>query len=355
VTIFGDPFSIINLKMSVISLKTYLYDPIKWGPAPKDFSISPDGHFLAVKAAKNGENIFVYDTQAKLIASFESPHAAERGITFWQDSYHLLVSAPGNDNPYDTERLIVWELGQSDAFAEVPYFVPAKRVRPVSSQNQIAIVISGNKIFCMNGIVSSTQEIEPDSVFYSQAQFSPNGKFVGIYGLYGPPNGSVLSLPKNSEWNEIALQTLWKGAESFLCFTHDSQGFITAGPSHFYIRELDDPQKFKEQNYALNAATGNASPDGQLLVFGGHEGAISLFGWQGQAYQLIQKIPNAHNDMVEMIRFSSDSHEIISADKNEIKIWQLERNRQPAVVNTVQVNGSVSGSVIVGNENKISK
>jgi hypothetical protein len=59
--------------------------------------------------------------------------------------------------------------------------------------------------------------------------------------------------------------------------------------------------------------------------------------------------------MIEMIRFSSDSHEIISADKNEIKIWQLERNRQPAVVNTVQVNGSVSGSVIVGNENKISK
>jgi hypothetical protein len=59
--------------------------------------------------------------------------------------------------------------------------------------------------------------------------------------------------------------------------------------------------------------------------------------------------------MIEMIRFSSDSHEIISADKNEIKIWQLEGNWQLAVVNTVQVNGSVSGSVIVGNENKISK
>ncbi|MBI5295300.1 MAG: hypothetical protein HY869_07470 [Chloroflexi bacterium] len=310
---------------------------------------------IAVKASKNGENIFVYDTKANLIASFESPHEIERGITFWPDGYHLLVSAPGNDTPYGTERLIVWELGQSNSFAEVPYFVPAKGLRPVSSRNQFAIVIGGNKIFCLNGNVSSTREIEPGNVFYSQAQFSPNGKFIGLYGLYGPPNGSVLSLPHNSEWHKNTLQTLWKGAESFLCFTHDDQGFITAGPSHFYIRELDDPQKFKEQDHALNASTGNVSPDGQLLVFGGHEGAISLFGRQGQAYQLIQKIPAAHNDKIETIRFSSDSNEIISADKNEIKIWQLERNPQPAVVNTVHVNGSVSGNVIVGNENKISK
>ena len=309
--------------MTKLIRKTTIFDPARWQGRKGEFAISADWQMIAVHLRDSSgdwpkdhkTNIFVYDLTGKLLLSFTNYTTANRGITFWPDTHHILV--PGEDPYGNRDGLKLWRLGAEQ------YSLPFEssvlsgiwvNLMGVSPSGTYIVGSVSSDCYCLNTITKEAIVVPPCRI----VKFSQDERYMSSKANAG---NWLTNLSDGISYSDST-------TGFFLSFLPNSQQYLSMGSNlrdssdEWHIRDIKSFEVVSRfaQNDKMWLRVATYSNHGDLVAGGNYDGNLFLF--KSDDFSLLAQSIAGHPDAVTHIYFSPDDSEIISISEDSAVVWQ---------------------------------
>jgi WD40 repeat protein/predicted Ser/Thr protein kinase len=316
---------------------------------------SPDGELLAMEGANNSVQLVDMKSNRR-VAALRGHQAEVRAIAFspngrllasagWDRTARLwdlktereLATLGGHeDSVYavafsaDGERLVTFSANGVAKVWDVPAVLGRNRLLRSSNQNFWLRMSADERLLASADIMGT---IHVWDLLNRNETFSFQTDTPGQIGLTFAPQGHRLAWAspitlglvnlRSRQTNMIPIQGNM-GLLEGISFSPDSQEIMFSSHTNVLLCELPSFRlrpfaRCQEEVYSIAY-----SPDGTLLAFGLHGGAVSL--WERKSGRKLFGDKQAHAEVTATVEFSPDGKWLASCGTQTIQLWHVQRD-----------------------------
>lgn len=299
-------------------------------------TFSPDGHVLA-SASRNGK-VYLWNDNTRTRERILEIESAVTAVTFSPDGKTLATgSRDGTIRLWDTNDKTLRMLIE-DAYWNGPLcFLP---------DSQCLVSYNRHMVDFWTTRTGKRQRALTRPTFSSKAiAISPDGRAMATGSMYGPislwaivaqDQGCISSDgPALERSSEDATSQLWRATSNTVNHVFGSLSNIlnvvatrerspssSADSTRSHIEENPHTSNNKYQGSGPKITDISLAPDGQTLATGMSDGTIYLRNTSANAWEAVEKILKGHDQPISSMRFSPDSHNLVSSGKSrETRVW----------------------------------